>query len=253
MTSKEGTVRALSLDEWFLSLQLDKIKDGFHLPFRVKVDITHLVEKYEAENKKLSLTSLLIKASSILIKENPEYNRAFFKTIFGKKIVEPSYNAVNVPIEINHNQIKIVSSVAIQDAYQKSLETISSELKKEKSKTLEDLPVNKLIHGPGNYYLNKLKLRLIFFVFSNFPGFYLKKHGGGISVSSLFSVNKSNDDILATAYGMTALVLCSANSYKKENKTFLTINIGFDHGVNHGADCVRALSQLVSILGRNNL
>jgi len=253
MNSSEGKVRALSLDEWFLSVQLEKIKEGFHLPFAIKVDITHLVKKYEKENRKLSLTALMIKASSLLIKETPEFNRAFFNTIFGKKIIEPNYNAVNVPIEIVHNGKKVVSSIIIRDAYQKSLEQISGEIGKEKTKALDDLPVNKIIHGSGNYHLNKIKLRLILFIFSNFPSIYLKKRGGGISVSSLFAANKSNYDIFATAYAMTTLVLCSASTQKQEEKTFLTINIGFDHVVTHGADGVRALAQLVSIFNRDDL
>lgn len=253
MNSFEGKIRGPSLDEWFLSVQLEKIKDGFHLPFAIKVDITHLINKYEKENRKFSLTSLMIKASSILIKEKPEFNRAFFHTIFGKKIIEPNYNAVNVPIEIVHNEKKIVSSIIIRDAYQKTLEQISSEIGKEKTKSLDDLPVNKIIHGSGNYHFNKLKLRLILFIFSNFPSIYLKKGGGGISVSSLFVANKANHDIFATAYAMTTIVLCSASTQKQDSQTILTINIGFDHVVTHGAEGVRALAELVSIFNRDDL
>lgn len=253
MSSHKGRVRSLSLDEWFLSLQLDKIKDGFHLPITVKVDISHLVAEYEKANKRLSFTSLLIKASSILIKERPECNRVYFKTIFGKKIVEPSYNAVNVPIEIQTNGVKLISSAIIKDAHEKSLETISNELKKESSKSLDELPVNKLIHGPGNYHLNKLKLSIIFFIFSNFPSIFLKKGGGGISVSSLFSVNRANYDLLIPAYGMTSFSICSVAVIKEADKTLLHLNVGFDHGINHGADGIRAMEHLIKILSRSNL
>lgn len=253
MSSHKGRVRSLSLDEWFLSLQLDKIKNGFHLPISITVDISHLVTEYEKTNKRLSFTSLLIKASSILIKEYPECNRIYFKTIFGKRIVEPAYNAVNVPIEIKRSGVKIVSSAIIRDAHDKSLEDISRELKLESSKSLDELPVNKLIHGPGNYYLNKLKLYFIFFIFSNFPSVFLKKGGGGISVSSLFSMNRTNFEIQIPAYGMTTFSICSVTVKKESEKTLLHLNVGFDHGINHGADGIRAMEHLIKILSRSNL
>lgn len=253
MSTGQGIIRKPSLDEWFLSLQLKKIKDGCHLPLSLTVDVSHLVEKYKNENKKLSFTALIIKASSLLIKENPLYNRAYFNTIFGQKIIEPMYNAVNVPVEIHLNNKKIVTSTTIKNAFEKSLEEISQELKKEKNKKLTDLPVNNLIHGPGLYFFNKLKLRLLFFIFSNFPHFYLKKEGGGISFSSLFAVNRSNHNILVTAFGMTTLTFCSASIFEREGKTLLTINVGFDHTVTHGADGIRALSSLAEIFSRNDL
>lgn len=253
MPSHKGRVRSLNLDEWFLSLQLDKIKDGFHLPISVTVDISHLVTEYANANRKLSFTALLIKASSILIKERPECNRIFFKTIFGKKIIEPAYNAVNVPIEIHTNGLKIVSSAVIRDAHDKSLEHISSELRKESTKSLNDLPINKIIHGSGNYYLNKLKLFSIFFIFSNFPSFFLKKGGGGISVSSLFSVNRANHNLLIPAFGMTSYSICSVSVKNEEDKTLLYLSVGFDHGINHGADGIRAMEHLINILSRSNL
>lgn len=253
MTNKVGIVRSLSLDEWFLSLQLEKIKDGFHLPWSAKIDITHLVQKYQKEGTHLSLTALLIKVSSILIKENPECNRIFFKTIFGKKIVEAAYNAVNVPVEIRTGDKRIISSAVIRDAYTKNLEEISAELKAQKSKSLHDLPINNLIHGPGFKFLNKLKLRIIFFLFSNFPSFYLKKMAGGISVSTLFSANKANHNISISAFGMTTYTICSANSIVENDKTFLNVNIGFDHGVTHGIDGTRAIEAFVKIFSRDDL
>lgn len=253
MPSPKGRVRPLSLDEWFLSLQLDKIKDGFHLPITMSVDISHLVREYHQAHRKLSFTALLIKASSILIKERPECNKVFFKTFFGKKIVEPAYNAVNVPIEISINGVKAVSSAIIRDAHAKSLEQISSELKIECSRSLDELPVNKLIHGPGNYHLNKLKLYVIFLIFSNFPSIFLKKGGGGISVSSLFSVNRSNHELLIPAFGMTSFSICSVSVRKEAERTLLYLCVGFDHSINHGADGIRAMEHLVSILGRSHL
>ena len=52
---------------------------------------------------------------------------------------------------------------------------------------------------------------------------------------------------------MTTIVLCSASTQKQNSQTMLTINIGFDHIVTHGAEGVRAVAELVSIFNRDDL
>lgn len=246
-------IRCPSLDEWFLSKQLEKIKHGFHLPTSMEIDLTEFITEYKKQNKNPPTTALLIKAASQFIQDFPEYNQVYFKTIFGRKIVSPSYNSVNVPVELSLNGKQVISAVAVKDAYKKSLSEINEELKKEKLKTLENLPVNKLIHGEGNIFLRKLKLRIILFLFFNCPGLYVKNRGGGISVSSLFRGNPDNLDMTVLAYGMTTFTLCSAAVVEKEQQSILKLSVGFNHIVTHGINAPRSLaslSKIISILAK---
>lgn len=243
-------IRCLSLDEWFLCKQLEKINFGFHLPMQVEIDITSFVNEYKEKNKKPPVTALLIKASSQLIKECPEYNKVYFNTFFGRKVIMPSYNSVNVPVELSLNGKQVISATTIKDAYSKSYEEINAELKKEKTKTLDQLPVNKLIHGDGVKFIRKLKLRVILFLFLNCPQLYVKSKGGGISVSSLFTGNPENKNIDVMAYGMTTFTLCSATVLEQNGISLLKIGIGFNHIVTHGINAPKAISQLSTIISK---
>jgi hypothetical protein len=243
-------IRCLSLDEWFLCSQLEKINHGFHLPMQIEIDITPFIIEYKNKNKKPPITALLIKASSQLIKQFPEYNKVYFNTTFGRKIVTPAYNSVNVPIELSLNGKQVISATTIKDAYLKSYEEINSELKNEKNKTLDQLPVNKLIHGKGLRFIRKLKLRIILFLFLNCPSLYVKNKGGGISVSSLFTGNPENKNIDVVAYGMTTLTLCSATVLENDNRYLLKIGIGFNHIVTHGINAPKGISQLATIINK---
>jgi len=246
--SKE--IRCLSLDEWFLCKQLEKINHGFHLPMQVEVDITSFINSYKEQNKKPPITALLIKASSQLIKECPDYNKVYFNTLFGRKVVMPSYNSVNVPIELSLNGKQVISATSIKDAYLKSYEEINAELKNEKNKTLEQLPVNKLIHGSGLKFIRKLKLRMILFLFLNCPHLYVKNKGGGISVSSLFTGNPENKSMEVMAYGMTSFTLCSATIIEQNGRSILKLGIGFNHIVTHGINAPKAISHLSTIISK---
>lgn len=248
-----GFIRKLTIDEWFLNLQLGNLKDHFFLPIFIEVDVTSFQKKYLAKNKHPPYALYLIKSASQFIHENPEYNEVYFNTIFGKKIATLGYNAVNVPIEITHNQQSYISAVSVQDAYKKSLEDIGLELKKEKMKTLDDLPINKIIHGKEHPFIKKIKLSFIFFIFSNFPKFYLKNKAGGISVSSLFATNKDNRNMHINAYGLTTFTLCSATILEQNDKTIMKIGIGFSHAVTHGLKGSLAVNKLAQVLERTNI
>lgn len=243
-----GIIRKLNLDEWFLSLQLKKIKQGLHLPFFVEADITKFAATYKVQNARPPYTALLIKAASILIHEHPEFNKVFFNTITGDKLVFPNYNAVNVPVEIIHDNKSLLAAITIKDAYLKSFDDINNEIREYKKKTLNDLPINKLIHGDGLVFIRKLKLRIIFFLVSNFPQFYLSKQGGGISISSLFNTNLENYNMITTAFGMTTLSLCSATARTENEQTIIKIGLGFDHITTHGRRGSIALHEIAQIL-----
>ena len=240
-------IRKPTVDEWFLALQLKSIKKGFHLPFYLEADITRIVEKLDSRDK-VPYTAILMKAASHLIHQMPEVNKAIVHSVCGVKIIEPSYNSVNLPLELMIDGKKMLTGITIRDAYKKSFKEINEEIKSAKNKTLNDLPLNRIVHGPGFEYVKKLKLWLIHFLLNNFPRLYLKKGGGGISVSSLMNLASPGVDVHMNAYGMTTLTISSCFVEKREGRDIMKVGFAFDHLVVHGSQGVKAATELVKIL-----
>lgn len=243
-------INSLSLDEWFLAKQLKSIKKGFHLPYNIKVDVSKLSEYYRSQNKRPAYTALLIKSASQLIHEMPEINRCCFHTFYGMRLVSPKYNAVNIPLTTEIDGKSVVTGVSIDDAYKKSLEQIREELKAKRPQSFDQLPLNKIIHCGKFKAWQKLKLRGLLFLFSHFPKLYLKKKGGGISVSSLMNLAKKGCEVEMNAFGMTTLTIsaCSVEFNHETGQEKLCVGVAFDHIATHGALGTKAILRLSEII-----
>lgn len=241
-----NNIRRLTVDEWFLSHQLKNIKEGFHLPFYIDADITSLYQKYDG--KKIQHTALLVKAASFLIHEMPEVNKVTFNTLFGTKVFFPDYNGVNIPILNVIDGKTVLSGITIYDAYKKSLEEIMQEIRTARERKIEDLPVNKIIHGGDPDFIKKFKLRIIFWFLKNAPSVYSRKRGGGISVSSLLNLAAPELNVHMNAYGMTTLTLSSCTLLELDNKKIFKVGVGFDHLTTHGFVGTKAILNLTKIL-----
>lgn len=240
-------IRKPTVDEWFLALQLKSVKKSFHLPMFLEADITRLLDKSNSREKPL-YTAILVKAASHLIHQYPELNKAIFHSLCGVKIAQPAYNSVNLPIEIHTEGKKILTGVSIRDAYKKSLSDIHAEIKAAKLQKLSDLPVNKIVHGRGLECFRKLKLRIIHFLMNNYPRLYLRKGGGGISVSSLMNLAAPDVNVHMSAFGMNVITVSSCCVEKREGRDILKVGLAFDHLVVHGAVGVKAAVDFVKIL-----
>lgn len=237
-----NNIRSLSVDEWFLALQLKNIKKGFHLPFFIEADITHL------QGEKIPYTAFLVKAASHLINVMPEINKVTFHSLLGTKVYFPDYNGVNLPILSEIDGKKILSGITIYDAHTKSLDEIIKEIRVAKDRTLNDLPINQIIHGSGPTLLKKLKLCGIYFCLKNFPTFYAKKRGGGISVSSLLNLASPGLDVHMSAFGMTTLTISSCTLIEQDHKKIIKVGVGFDHLTTHGYAGTKAILELSKVL-----
>ncbi len=243
-----SAIRKLTLDEWFLAHQLKKIKRQFHLPIFIDVDVSRIENHYNELGAPVPYTIILIKAASLFIKKCPEINRAVFHTFYGLRMVEFPYNSVNIPITSTKEGRKIVSATMIEDAYKLTNTQIRRELKKATKKELTDLPINNIIHNGSNNFFNRFRLRLIHFMMTNFPKFYLKHRAGGISVSSIPHLYDAGSPAQAVSYGMTAVTLFNCSMKKEGAKTFLRLGVGLDHMTCHGDTAMKASSELCRIL-----
>ncbi|MCF8059904.1 MAG: hypothetical protein K9K67_11445 [Bacteriovoracaceae bacterium] len=244
----KNSIRRPSLDEWFLIYQLKKIKQQFHIPIYVDVDVTRLANHYQELGVPAPYTLLLIKAASLLIHEEPLVNKAVFHTFYGLRVVEFPYNSVNVPITMIRENKKVVSATKVIDAYNLTNLEIRKELKKATKKSLDELPINKIIHTKKNNIFNRSKLKLIHFLMMNFPILYLRNQAGGISVSSIPHQYDPDSPIQGMSFGMTGVTLFSSSMKKEEEKTYLRLGIGFDHMICHGDVAMKASTTLCHIL-----
>jgi hypothetical protein len=245
---RKSPIRKPTLDEWFLIYQLQKLKKQFHIPTFVDVDVTRIATHYEEMGMPTPYTTMLIKSASILAHECPEINKAVFHTFYGLRVVEFPYNSVNVPISRVINNKSVISATMIEDAHLKTNLEIRKDLKRATKKTLDQLPINKILHTKKNNILNRLKLKAIHFALMNFPSIYLKNKGGGTSVSSIPYQYDQKSPIQAVSYGMTGITLFSCSMKKENEKTYLRMGIGFDHMICHGNVAMKASTILCSIL-----
>ncbi len=241
-------VRRPTLDEWFLIHQLKKIKNQLHLPLYIDLEITKLSKHFTSRNEKVPYTALLIKASSILLNECPYINKAVFHTFYGPRFVDIKYNSVNLPLFINKDGKRMLTGMTIENAYLKSLIEIQKEIKKAANKPISELPINKILHYGKNNFINRAKLRILYFLLYHFPKNYIKHKVGGISVSSI--MNKSNPEVPLSmmAYSNTGLTISSCSEYKRNDKTFIKLGIAWDHMTCHGERGHESVSTFCQIL-----
>lgn len=240
-------LQSLSVDQWFLAKQLKDIKKGFHLPFHFSVDCHQLLQRYQSAGKRPPITALLIKAASQLIHERPELNQACFHSWLGIQVAKLNYNAVNIPLMTEIEGKKVVTGISIEDAYKKSLLEITSEIKAKRPVSFDQIPINKIIHGPDLNIIKKIKLSFLYFIFCHFPSLYVKKRAGGISVSSLMNFSNEQAPVHMSAFGMTTLTISSCSL---DSNGQLHIGVAFDHLITHGATGVEAIIHLSTILQR---
>lgn len=246
--SLQAKVRSPSLDEWFLIYQLKKVNSKLHLPFYFDADISLWANHFKAQGKRVPYTEVLVKAISFLGLEIPQINRAVFPTIFGERFIDFPYAAVNLPVSLLVDGQYVLSALTIRDPEKKTNKEIREEIKACKQKTWDQLPINKIIHKSKNKFLAKIKLRFMHFIFNNFPSLYIKRGGGGLTVSSLMNLAKESSPISMMAYSQSAFTLSSCSNYEVLDKTYLKVGLAFDHFACHGEIGTRAALRLCEIL-----
>jgi hypothetical protein len=248
------SIERLTLDEWFLIHQLDKIKkDHFHLPFLSDVKITSLHQKYSNAQEKTPVTAILVKALGHLAYEYPEINQMIFRTFWGIKKLRPEYISINLPIMVHTDGKRVLSAITIKEPQTKSVQKIQEEIRSHKYKERKDLPIGKFHIGKKNNFFNRLRLRLIHWSVYNFPQIYEKYKGGTMALSSLMNLDNENWETTLVAYGPSSITLGCCNIHTKNNETYLKLSCSYDHMIGGGEIGMKALKKLNEILLRDNL
>ena len=218
----------------------------FTYPIILKVNVSHLIKEHQSE-KKFPYTALLVKAAALLLRDRPSINKMYFKTLFGERILEPDYIAVNMPISLRIDGKYVLSAHAAYEPQNLSLFEIMEDIKQIFKKGWKDLPINNIIHNGSNNFINRFKLKMIHFFVYKFPKLYSQKKAGGISVSSLMNLNQNLGGLQMMALGATPITISSCASYIENGKTYLNIGIGINHSVVHGEIATEAVTHLAKI------
>ncbi len=239
-------VRKLTLQEWFLAHQLRKLwREHFYIPMDLDVDISRIEAVYQLRGKPTPYTAILAKALALAAAKRPAMNRMYLRTFYGPRIVDFDHISVNLPVVLNRNGQRHMSAVVIRNAARLTIHEIRAVIREGRRKLPGETPVGRFVHGRPNNLWNRLRLRAIHFAVYNFPGMFLAKLAGGLSVSSLISELGEDFPGRAMAFGPTAftVALCSVDR-SVPGKTILRLGLGIDHCAcrgDEGAAGVQAL------------
>lgn len=242
-------VQKLKLSEWFLIYQLEKIKEkSCHIPFTMKVDLTRLHEHFSKQNKKFPINSLLLIGLGIWAEENPEAHKMLFKSFMGMRFLKGDEVRINFPILLREGKQKITSAVVIKNPQKKTWNQLQEEIKSKLVAGLKSYPITWYVHSNRNNFLNRTLLKCLYIMISRSPGFYWKRGGGCISLSSLSHLSTNPPVVYPLGFGPTGFTFCFNSLDFDSGKVYLQMGVGVDHSCYEGHDMMVLLQKLAAIL-----
>ena len=248
------TVRRPDLEEWFLVHQLRALgRRHFHLPVRFDADVTALVAAWDEAGQPVPVTAVLARALGLWARRRPEVNRMVFDTVFGLRVVDFPYVNVNVPVLIRDGDRPHLSACIVRDADRCTVAEIEAQIRAARERRLQDLPVGRIFAGNRNTLWNRLRLRLIHFLVYNVPQLYVRKGGGGLSLSTLMRRPDPALHLRAPSYGPTAVTVFAHGIRRDGARALLELDIGFDHYALPGHIALDAVMDLGALLAHDGL
>ncbi len=245
-----SVVRRPDLEEWFIQYQLRYLaRHHFHIPLFLTIDFSRIRQAYRDRHRKPApLLAIMVRALSLLARRRPEVNRVVFRTLFGTRIVEPDYVAVNLPILLTVGDRRIVSAITVRDADRRALSVVQDEISASLNTDPSSLPIARMMVNNRNTLLARAKLRLIHFLAFRIPSVFLKKGGGGISMSSFMYLREPGFRFIGVPHGPTAFTVGMPPVLSENGRSECTLGVGFDHLAMPGHLASEAMAELSRIL-----
>jgi hypothetical protein len=246
-------IRRQTLEEWFLVHQLrHAARRHFHLPLFVEADVTALARAWGASPP---WSAVLVKALALTARAHPSINRAVFRTFWGTRVVElEGDRRVNLPVLVTDDAGREhLSATVVERADERPIAEIREALRAARARRPADLPIGRLFVANRNTFLNRLRLRLIHFLVYNLPQLYVRKGGGGLSVSSLLYLAEPGFRGWAMSYGPTAFTAIAISvTGEPDGRTVMRVGVGYDHFALPGHEALDALRTLSRILAASD-
>jgi hypothetical protein len=247
MDKKTKRIQRLSLEHWFVNHQLRAIKkDHFHLPGAFDVDVHELVK--DIDDPCGTMTVIVIKALGLTLEAVPEANRVYMRTLFGERLVQPDYIGINVPIRVKHEGGVVTTAVTIDSPQLKTFAEIKNELRAAVAGGLKMHPVARFVVQRGNYFWNRLALKMLAFVAYHVPTLYLRFRAGGTSLSSLLYEGRDAVPLTTMSFGPTTFTVLMNSLWKENGRWTLRLGVGFDHYASAGDLAVIFAKRLAKVL-----
>lgn len=246
-------VRRLTLSEWFMGLQVRAIRRWHvHNPGQLRLDVSLLREAWRLRRarepglpERIPWTAIFIRAVGRLCVAAPNLNRMLFHTPLGRRIVEFPYVTVNVPVRLRESDY--LAACILQDADTRTLFEIAAAIAAFRDTSQDVLPIGRILKGDHNTWHRRLRLWLLHEAAYRLPWLYLKRRGGGISVSSLLH-RRDGARVQAVAWGPTALTFAPTALVEEGDRLWLEVGMAVDHLVLTGDEAVREAARLQAIL-----
>jgi hypothetical protein len=245
-------IRRQTLEEWFLVHQLrHAARHHFHLPLFVEADVSALAQAWGASPP---WSAILVKALALTARLHPSINRAVFRTFWGTRVADFDDVRVNLPVLVTDDAGRAhLSATVVERADARNIREIRELLRAARARRPADLPIGRLFVANRNTFFNRLRLRLIHFAVYNLPHLYVRKGGGGLSVSSLLSLAEPGFRGWAMSYGPTAFTAIAISvTEEPDGRTVMRVGVGYDHFALPGHEALSALRTLARVLAASD-
>ncbi len=245
-------IRRQTLEEWFLVHQLrHAARHHFHLPLFVEADVSAVAKAFGSAPP---WTAVLVKALALTARVHPAINRAVFRTFWGTRVVEFDEVRVNLPVLVTDDAGRAhLSATVVERADERPVADVREALRAARARRPADLPIGRLFVANRNTLLNRLRLRLVHFAVYNLPHLYVRKGGGGLSVSSLLSLAEPGFRGWAMSYGPTAFTAIAISvTDEPDGRTVMRVGVGYDHFALPGHEALSALRTLSRVLAASD-
>ncbi len=242
-------IRRPDLEEWFLALQMEAIvREHTHVTLCFDADVTALDRAAAEAGVKLSYTAVGVRAAALLVRRHPDVNRMRFHTPIGVRVVDFPYVAVNLPVKLIPSGH--LAATVIEDADRTPLDALASRIHTFRHTELEALPIGRFFIGNHNTWWRRLVLRTLHWGAWRLPWLYVRKRGGGVSVTSLLNHRGHGRRARVAGLGPTGLTITLSALNRDANGTVaLSIGVAIDHALLPGDEAGRVMRDLVEILG----
>ena len=227
----------------------------FHCPvgYVYEIDVTDLEQRIKELASPVSITSYLIKSTSLVIQRYPRLNHHLFRGLLGKRR-EVRFREINCNLNIERTGSDgeaMLFPVVIEKANERSLEDIHSIVEHYRTADLDVLPQIQRVSNVRR--LPRLILKLLSFKLRSSPKFY-EKYFGTYNMSSVTEVDWgpiAGNVVLSTAVGFWPRVILSKPSVVDDQiviRRILNIWIYVDHYLLDGPDIRNAMAELKEML-----
>ena len=240
-------VRKPSLEEWaFIHLHRRIWREGFFVPGTLEVDVSAILPRFAGAPP---WTAIVAKAIALMASAHPVVNRMVFATLFGLRIVEFPRVGVSLPMLLTSGGGTRAKIETLFDAQGLSLAEIRAAVSRLRHKPEGRHNLLRFCATHRNRFWNRWLVRLLVFLYFNFPSLLVKGGGAGLGLSSLVSHGEPGFDLRGAGLSPCGLSFTlGALVRQPDGRVLLPIGVCYNHLACRGDEAYAAVRALWQIL-----